>query len=72
MVCNGRDLNCLIHNKGKLRTVVNTIINIRIPYNAEEFLLSCTTGPLSKRAQFPRANYNNDLRMAEISHPSSF
>jgi hypothetical protein len=33
------------------RTLVNTVVNIRVPQNVGKFLSSCTTGGFSRRAQ---------------------
>jgi hypothetical protein len=32
-------------------TMVNTVINLWVPYNAGKFLSSCTTGSFSRRGQ---------------------
>jgi hypothetical protein len=34
------------------RALVNTVMNLRVPYNAEKLLSSCTSGSFSRRAQF--------------------
>jgi hypothetical protein len=34
------------------RALVNTVMNLRVPYNFGTFLSSCTTGGFSGRAQF--------------------
>jgi hypothetical protein len=31
--------------------LVNTVMNLRVPYNAGKFLSSCTIGSFSRRAQ---------------------
>jgi hypothetical protein len=34
------------------RALVNTVMNLQVPYNAGNFLSSCTVGTFSRRAQF--------------------
>jgi hypothetical protein len=33
------------------RALVNTVMNLRVPKNAEKFLSSCTMGSFSRRVQ---------------------
>jgi hypothetical protein len=33
------------------RALVNTVLNLRVPYNAGKFLRGCTIGGSSRRAQ---------------------
>jgi hypothetical protein len=33
------------------KALVNTVLNLRVPYNAGEFLRGCTIGSSSRRAQ---------------------
>jgi hypothetical protein len=37
--------------RGTNGSVVNTVMNLRVPYNVEKFLSSCTTGGFSRRSQ---------------------
>jgi hypothetical protein len=34
------------------KALVNTVLNLRVPYNAGKFLSGCTIGGSSNRAQF--------------------
>jgi hypothetical protein len=42
----------LVQDMDQWRAIAKTVMNFRVPQNAENFLSSCTTGGLSKRAQF--------------------
>jgi hypothetical protein len=41
----------MAHDRNKLRALVNTVMNPRVPKNAVKFLSSCATGVLSGSAQ---------------------
>jgi hypothetical protein len=41
----------LAQDRDQWMTLVNTVVNLRVPYNAGKFLSSCTIGGFSKRAQ---------------------
>jgi hypothetical protein len=43
--------------QGQWRALVNTAMNLRVPYNFGKFLSNCPTGSYSKRAQLPDVNY---------------
>jgi hypothetical protein len=41
----------LAQDRGQWMVLVNTVMNLRVPYNAGKFLSSCTIGGFSRRAQ---------------------
>jgi hypothetical protein len=47
----GIDWIDLAQDRDQWRTLVNTVLNIRVPQNAGDFLSICTTGNFSRRAQ---------------------
>jgi hypothetical protein len=47
----GMDWIDLAANGDQWRALVNTVINLRVPYNFGKFLSSCTTGGFSRRTQ---------------------
>jgi hypothetical protein len=42
----------LAQNRGQWRALVNKVMNLLVPKYLVKFLSSCTTGGLSRRAQF--------------------
>jgi hypothetical protein len=50
-VRNGMDGIDLAQDRDRWRALVNTVTNFPFSYNAGDFLSSCTTGGLSRRAQ---------------------
>jgi hypothetical protein len=47
----GMDCINLLEDRHQWWTLVNTVMNILVPYNAGKFLSSCTIGGFSRRAQ---------------------
>jgi hypothetical protein len=47
----GMDWIDLAEDRDQWRALVNTVVNLRVPYNAGKFLSSCTIGSFSRRAQ---------------------
>jgi hypothetical protein len=42
------------------RALMNTVMNLRIPYNVGKFLSSCTMGGFSRRAQLLKIGTDNN------------
>jgi hypothetical protein len=47
----GLDWTDMVQDRDKWRALVNTVMDLRFPQNAEKFLSSCTIGSFSRRAQ---------------------
>jgi hypothetical protein len=42
----------LPQDRGLWKSIVNTVMNLWVPYNVGKLMSSCTTGGLSRTAQF--------------------
>jgi hypothetical protein len=49
--CDGMDWIDLAQGRDQWRPLVNTVMNLRVPYNVGKSLRSCTIGAFSRRAQ---------------------
>jgi hypothetical protein len=47
----GMDWTDLDQNRNQWRALVNTVMNLRVPYNTGKFLSSCTVGGFSRRVK---------------------
>jgi hypothetical protein len=47
----GMDWINLALDRNQWRALVNTVMNLRVPYNSGNFLSGCTTGSFPRRAQ---------------------
>jgi hypothetical protein len=72
------DWICLVQDWDQWRALVNTVMNLRVPYNVGKFLISCTTGGFSRRAQLHEvsippssAEVNNSEDIPVLPHTSS-
>ena len=52
-----------IQDTGKRQAVVNTVMNLRVPQNAEHFLRSCGTVSLWRRTQVHGVSYVQKVRL---------
>jgi hypothetical protein len=47
----GMEWTDLAQNKDQWRALINTVMNLRVPYNFGRILSSCATGGFSRKAQ---------------------
>jgi hypothetical protein len=57
IVLGGLDWIDLAQNRYRWRALVNSVMNLRVPYNDEKLSSGYTTGGLSSTAQFHRVSY---------------
>jgi hypothetical protein len=67
----GTGFICL-KDKDQCRTVVNTVINRRVPYYVWKFLSSCATGEFSNRSELPVVNHLSFPEIFELWSLSVF
>jgi hypothetical protein len=53
----GMDWIDLVQVRDQLMSVVNTVMNLRVPSNAGKFLSSCTIGGFSRRAELHEVSF---------------
>jgi hypothetical protein len=54
----GMDWTGLVEDTDQWRTLLNTVMNFRVPQNVGKFLSGCTSGGFSRRAQLHGVSYN--------------
>jgi hypothetical protein len=57
----GMDWIDLAQDRGLWRALVNTVINLLVPYNVGKFLSGCATGGFSRRAQLRGVSIFTDI-----------
>jgi hypothetical protein len=54
----GMDWIDLVQVRNQWMALVNTAMNLRVPWNVEKFLSGCTTGSFSRRAHLHGVSWN--------------
>jgi hypothetical protein len=52
----GMDWIDLAQDRDQWRALVNTVVDLQVPYNVGKCLSNCTTGGFSRRAQLQEVN----------------
>jgi hypothetical protein len=51
IVCSGMDWINTVQDRDQWRDLLNTVMNLRVPYNVGKFLCTCTIRSFSRRIQ---------------------
>jgi hypothetical protein len=64
----GVDWIDLAQDRDRWRALVYTVMSLRVPYNAENFLSRCTVGSFSRRAQLHELDKEWEVNDSKHSH----